>query len=353
MNFHFPLMPRLFMALQMREPDPDRRHPRADPDACPRELPVGDVPAQPRRAHPRDGHRRGTRLHGAGLRRRPPRCASTSASGAGWPRCSATTAARSSCSTRCCSRCRAPRSSTTATRSAWATTSTSATATACAPRCSGAPTATPGSRPPTRTALFLPLITEPGYHYENVNVEAQLATRARCCRGCASSSRCASATRARSRRDRVPRPRQPHVLAFVRRLDGPSGTRSCASPTCRGWRSTSSSTCATFIRASCPSRCSARPGSRRSASPRLPRHPAPYGFFWLSLEGGASPTRAARPARLAGQMDRGPAPTSGARPGARTTGCRTVGGTPARCHDPFASVHRGHVRRSRGRSSRC
>ncbi len=42
--------------------------------------------------------------------------------------------------------------STTATRSAWGTTSTSATATASARRCSGAPTATPASRGPTRSS---------------------------------------------------------------------------------------------------------------------------------------------------------------------------------------------------------
>ena len=41
------------------------------------------------------------------------------------------------------------RSSTTATRSRWATTSTSATATACARRCSGPATATAASRAPT------------------------------------------------------------------------------------------------------------------------------------------------------------------------------------------------------------
>ena len=44
---------------------------------------------------------------------------------------------------------RAARSSTTATRSGWATTSTSATATACARRCSGRATATAASRAPT------------------------------------------------------------------------------------------------------------------------------------------------------------------------------------------------------------
>ena len=40
-------------------------------------------------------------------------------------------------------------SSTTATRSEWATTSSSATATACGPRCSGRATATAASRAPT------------------------------------------------------------------------------------------------------------------------------------------------------------------------------------------------------------
>ena len=43
-------------------------------------------------------------------------------------------------------------SSTTATRSGWATTSGSGTATACARRCSGRPTATPASRPPPPAA---------------------------------------------------------------------------------------------------------------------------------------------------------------------------------------------------------
>ena len=40
MAFHFPLMPRLFMALQHGGPLPDHRHPRADA-ADPRRLPVG------------------------------------------------------------------------------------------------------------------------------------------------------------------------------------------------------------------------------------------------------------------------------------------------------------------------
>ncbi len=70
MAFHFPLMPRMFMALRMEDRFPivdilaaDARHPR--------DLPVGALPAQPRRADPGDGHRRGARLHVPGLRRRP------------------------------------------------------------------------------------------------------------------------------------------------------------------------------------------------------------------------------------------------------------------------------------------
>ena len=62
MAFHFPVMPRMFMALRREEADADLRDPR--PDAGdPGQLPVGPVPAQPRRADARDGHRRGARLH--------------------------------------------------------------------------------------------------------------------------------------------------------------------------------------------------------------------------------------------------------------------------------------------------
>ncbi len=53
-------------------PVPADRHPEPDaPD--PGERTVGDVPPQPRRAHARDGHRRGARLHVPGLRRATPR----------------------------------------------------------------------------------------------------------------------------------------------------------------------------------------------------------------------------------------------------------------------------------------
>ena len=62
MAFHFPLMPRIFMAVRR-----ESRYPISEilaPDAGdPGELPVGHLPAQPRRADARDGQRRRARLH--------------------------------------------------------------------------------------------------------------------------------------------------------------------------------------------------------------------------------------------------------------------------------------------------
>ena len=81
-------------------PLPGRRHPAADA-GDPGQQPVGAVPAQPRRADARDGHRRGARLHVPRVRQRPARAHQSWASGGGWRRCWATTARRSSCSTAC------------------------------------------------------------------------------------------------------------------------------------------------------------------------------------------------------------------------------------------------------------
>ena len=68
--FHFPLMPRLFMSLRMEDRFPVIDILQQTPD-IPARGPVGHLPAQPRRADPGDGHRRGARLHVPGLRRRP------------------------------------------------------------------------------------------------------------------------------------------------------------------------------------------------------------------------------------------------------------------------------------------
>ena len=73
----------------------------------------------------------------------------------------------------CSSRCPARRSSTTATRSAWATTSTSATATACARRCSGAPTATPASPSANPQKLY-----SAGHHRPGVSLRGAQRRRA-------------------------------------------------------------------------------------------------------------------------------------------------------------------------------
>ena len=63
MAFHFPVMPRMFMARPPRARRRRSTRSSSSTPAIPDELPVGAVPAQPRRADARDGHRRGARLH--------------------------------------------------------------------------------------------------------------------------------------------------------------------------------------------------------------------------------------------------------------------------------------------------
>ena len=70
MAFHFPVMPRMFMAVRREEATPIYEILEHTPE-IPRELPVGAVPAQPRRADARDGHRRGARLHVRRVRQGP------------------------------------------------------------------------------------------------------------------------------------------------------------------------------------------------------------------------------------------------------------------------------------------
>ena len=151
MNFHFPVMPRLFMSLRLENRTPIVDILEQTPEPPPGgqwatflrnhdELTLEMVTDEERdlmlRAYATDladAHQpRHPPPAGAAARQRPPQDRAAQRA--------AVLAAR------------ARRSSTTATRSGWATTSTSATATACARRCSGRPTATPASRRPTRTA---------------------------------------------------------------------------------------------------------------------------------------------------------------------------------------------------------
>ena len=70
MAFHFPLMPRIFMAVRRESRFPISEI-LAQTPTDPQRGPVGHLPAQPRRADPRDGHRRRARLHVRGVRQGP------------------------------------------------------------------------------------------------------------------------------------------------------------------------------------------------------------------------------------------------------------------------------------------
>ena len=72
MAYHFPLMPRIYMAIAQEDRFPITDIMRQTPE-IPDELPVGDVPAQPRRADARNGDRRRARLPVVDLRRRSAR----------------------------------------------------------------------------------------------------------------------------------------------------------------------------------------------------------------------------------------------------------------------------------------
>ena len=106
-------------------------------------------------------------------------------------------------------------------KSAWATIFFWATATASARRCNGAPTKTPVFRAPVRRRFMLPVILDPEYHYEAVNVEASSATRIRCFGGRDACWPCASAGRFSARaRSNSCSPENRKVLAFIRRYEG-------------------------------------------------------------------------------------------------------------------------------------
>ena len=69
MSFHFPLMPRMYMAIAREDRFPNRHH--AADARHPGQLPVGDIPAQSRRADAGDGDQQRTRLPVGGLCRGP------------------------------------------------------------------------------------------------------------------------------------------------------------------------------------------------------------------------------------------------------------------------------------------
>ena len=120
---------------------------------------------------------------------------------------------------------RLARASTTATRSAWATTSGSPTATPCAPRCSGPPTATPASPPPTRASSTCPssvassTTTTTSTSRPSWRAVLAAALGARAC----SSPQAPPRLRARRLPGRARRQR-PAVLAFLRVMEARSTT---------------------------------------------------------------------------------------------------------------------------------
>ena len=74
MGFHFPVMPRIFMALRQGDRTPLAWIMERTPP-IPERLPVVRLPAQPRRADPGDGHRRGAAVDVAGVRPASRACA--------------------------------------------------------------------------------------------------------------------------------------------------------------------------------------------------------------------------------------------------------------------------------------
>ncbi len=71
MCFHFPLMPRLFMAVRREQRFPVTEILAQTPE-IPDDVSVGHLPPQSRRAHPGEGLRGGTRLHGRRVREGSP-----------------------------------------------------------------------------------------------------------------------------------------------------------------------------------------------------------------------------------------------------------------------------------------
>ncbi len=171
MAFHFPVMPRLFMAVRREQRFPISEI-MAQTPAIPENCQWG-VFLRKRRADPRDGHRRGTRLHVGRVRQGPPDEGQHRHPPAAAPLLDNDTNTLELFTALLLSLPGSP-VLTTATRSGWATTSGSVTATASAPRCSGPPTATAGFSTADPQRMHLPLVADPVYGYQVTNVEQQM-----------------------------------------------------------------------------------------------------------------------------------------------------------------------------------
>ena len=171
---------------------PDHRDPGPDP-GDPRRLPVGHLPAQPRRADPRDGHRRGAGLHVRRVRQGPADAAQHRHRPAPVPAARQRPATSPSCSTRMLFSM--PGSPVlyygdeigmgdniflgdrdgVRTPMQWT------------------PDRNGGFSTADFAQLYLPPLMDPVYGFQAVNVEAAAARPvARSCTGCGACSRCAS-----------------------------------------------------------------------------------------------------------------------------------------------------------------
>ena len=238
--FDFHAMQAMYLALAREDAAPLAAALERLPE-IPRECQWAVVPAQPRRAHPRPALGRGA---GGGVRplrprrghaplrpRHPPPPAAHArrrpAAGSGWP-------------TRSCSRCPAPRCSSTARRSGWARTPASRGGWRCARRCSGRTGRRPASRrrrPPTWCGRSRPRRAS---DRRPSTPPPSGATRARCSTG--SSAWCGGgASRTRS---------------------GTAPTGTCPPATRRSSRTAATGTAARW------SRCTTWPAARRAPSSR-------------------------------------------------------------------------------------
>ena len=94
MAFHFPLMPRMYMAIAREDRFPISDIMRQTPP-IPETLPMGGVPAQSRRIDARNGDRQRARLSVADLCRGPSRAPQSRHPAAAWRRCLSAIAAGS------------------------------------------------------------------------------------------------------------------------------------------------------------------------------------------------------------------------------------------------------------------